>query len=462
MAASSGDPVRVNAQPHSPSPRWRRSSSVIAGGAVLAASTLLLAFAAPPALAKPAAAGPATVARYQPGASATSYSGQAFDTCTAPPLASISAWSVSPYRALGVYIGGLDRSCSQPQLTASWVASVSGLGWRLLPIYKGLQAPCGSSTHKITSASAGSQGTAAADDAAKQASSLGLQSGSAMYYDMENYPLGQAACRRAVLTFLSGWTTEVHRLGYVSGIYAQLYSGAADLTGVYGSGSRARPDAIWIARYDLNPSLSGWAGIPDSNWSQRQRAKQYQGGHNEMYGGVTLNIDNDQVNAPVATVARTYQVTSTTPLSARLGPGASYRQTRTFAPGAPLSVICQASGQRVGTSKIWDKLASGRYVTDYYVSTQSNTGYSPPLQRCTYPFQVTAAGGVTERRGPGQSYPRSGQLSAGALAWITCQRAGSRVGSTRVWDRLAGARWVTDYYLSSPSRRSFSSPVPRC
>ena len=34
----------------------------------------------------------------------------------------MSAWAGSPYRAIGVYIGGLNRGCSQPNLTASWVS----------------------------------------------------------------------------------------------------------------------------------------------------------------------------------------------------------------------------------------------------------------------------------------------------------------------------------------------------
>src|SRR6266481_4623044 len=166
----------------------------------------------------PALANPATTARYAPGASATAYTGRAFDTCTAPPLATIAAWNTSPYRALGVYIGGIDRHCSQPQLTASWVAGVASLRWRLIPIYKGLQAPCGTADHKISPVAAGSQGTAAADDAIASAKGLGMLSGSALYYDMEAYPPGIASCRTAVLTFLSSWTAELHRLGYVAGI----------------------------------------------------------------------------------------------------------------------------------------------------------------------------------------------------------------------------------------------------
>ena len=37
--------------------------------------------------------------------------GLAFDTCTAPALATVRAWGASPYRA----IGGVNRTCGQPQ-----------------------------------------------------------------------------------------------------------------------------------------------------------------------------------------------------------------------------------------------------------------------------------------------------------------------------------------------------------
>jgi Domain of unknown function (DUF1906) len=409
-----------------------------------------------------AAANPATAARYAGGASATIYSGRAFDTCTAPPASTIGAWQASPYRALGIYIGGVDRHCPQPALTGPWVATVSVMGWRLIPVYKGLQAPCGTSAHKISPAAAAAQGSAAAADADASARVLGLLSGSAIYNDMEAYPAGNASCRAAVLAFLSGWTSEIHRRGYVAGVYAQLYSGADDLAKVYASAAYARPDALWIARYDLNPSLAGWAGIPATAWTAYQRAKQYRGGHDETFGGVTLNIDNDQFNAPVATVGYGYQVAGTGPLTARTGPAASYPVAGTFAAGAALTVSCQAPGTKVGTSALWDKLANGWYVSDYFVSTPSETGYSAPLPRCAYPFQVTAPGGLSERTGPGSSHPVRGRLAAGALARVSCQRSGTRTGTTPVWDKLTNGRWVSDYYLSSLNKKTFSRPVPRC
>ena len=375
----------------------------------------------------------------------------------------MAAWGSSPYRAIGVYVGGVNRTCKQPALTKGWVSAVSGR-WQLLPIYKGLQAPCGGkpTDQKITPSAAASQGRSEADRATASVSALGMINGSAIYYDMENYATTNAACRTTVLTFLSAWTKELHRLGYVSGVYENLNLGARDLANVYTSASYARPDALWIARYDANSSLTGWAGIADSRWAVHQRAKQYRAEVRQTYGGVTIAIDIDSVDAPVATLAHGYRVTSADMLNARTGPGTSYPAVREYAAGASLTVVCQAPGSTVRTTKVWDKLIDGTYVSDYYVSTPSNTGYSLPLSPCRYAYQVTASTGVSQRSGPGTSYAVTGQLPAGALAWVTCQQTGSKVGSTRIWDKISYRHWVTDYYVATPGTTSYTKPIPRC
>ena len=76
-----------------------------------------------------------------------------------------------------------------------------------MPVYKGLQAPCGSkpSDEKITPSKAASQ-QRAADDAVARARALGMLGGSALYNDMETYSTADAACRTAVLRYLSGST----------------------------------------------------------------------------------------------------------------------------------------------------------------------------------------------------------------------------------------------------------------
>jgi hypothetical protein len=45
---------------------------------------------------------------------------------------------------------------------------------------------------------------------------------------------------------------------------------------------------------------------------------------------------------------------------------------------------------------------------------------------------------------------------------VSCQRSGSKVGTTAVWDRLDDGTYVSDYYLATPSKTTYSSPLPRC
>ncbi len=431
--------------------RWRRRSLVIS------AAVLAVAVVASPALAEPA-----TTVAYPAWASATLYTGQAFDTCTAPPVTTMQAWLSSPFRAVGIYVGGQNRTCSQPELTSSWVRQVADLGWRLIPIYKGLQAPCGGkpADAKIDPSRAAAEGTQAADDASVQVKALGMFKGGAIWYDMEQYSPGDASCRTAVLTFLSAWTGELHHLGYISGVYENLNLGAGDLAAVYNSSSYARPDALWIARYDLNPALTGWPGISDSLWAAHQRAKQYQADFGATYGGVTLSIDADNVDAPVATTAFSYQATAL--VRARGGPGPSYPLVKVYPDGASVAVVCQAPGTQVGSTTVWDKLNNGSYVADYYISTPSKAGYSPPVTRCLYPYQVVPASGANERSGPGASYPVTGALPGGALAWLFCQKAGSAVGGTKVWDKIGSRHWVSDHWIATPAKPGYSKPAPLC
>jgi len=237
-------------------------------------------------------------------ATTTRLAGLAFDTCAAPSVDAMRAWRSSPYRGVGVYIGGPNRTCSQPELTASWVTEVSRMSWRIVPIYLGRQAPCtyrGPGSVNIDPARAAAQGAASAADAVAKARALGMAPGSAIYGDMEHYHPANAACRTTVLRYLSAWTKELHRRGYLSGAYAHLYSGAKHLSKVYSS---TRPDALWIARWDGDPSLTGWPDIPDTQWAGGQRGKQFHGPHDETHGGVTMNIDRDNFKAPVATVSR--------------------------------------------------------------------------------------------------------------------------------------------------------------
>lgn len=417
-------------------------------------------------LATSASAAPETSVDYPAGASATTYEGLGFDTCTAPSLNAMRAWtSAAPYDAVNIYFGGNNRGCSQPNLTASWVRTVNLLGWKILPTYMGHQPFCmfGSKPNRYTEANATARGVSDATDAVAKAGALGLLPGSALYADVEHYDRANASCRTAVRRYVSAWTTTLHDAGYLAGVYAHQNSGLRDLADVYTSATYARPDAVWMARWDGDPTLTGWPTADDEQWGHWQRIKQYLGDHHETWGGVTITIDSDSFQAPVATVARTYQVTSTSSLNARSGPGTSYPVVDTYAPGGSLPVVCQGTGQRVGTSTVWNRLSTGTWVSDYYTSTPSSTGFTAGLPRCTYPGQVTAPAGVNARTGPGTSYPVDGAaLPRGALAYVACQAPGETIGTTAVWNQLSDGRWVSDYYVSNRSNTTWSAPVPRC
>ncbi|HEY9379464.1 MAG TPA: glycoside hydrolase domain-containing protein [Jiangellaceae bacterium] len=428
-------------------------------------AALVLISGAAVSLAPAAGAEPATPVVYPSGSGATRTVGPGFDTCTAPSLAALQAWQESPFLTVNIYFGGANRGCLQPNLTSTWVRQVAQMSWRLLPTYMGFQPFCtlSSKIHRYTLSNATAVGASNARDAVAKATALGLRPGSALYADVEHYDRAVSGCITAVRRYVSAWTSTLHANGYLAGVYVHQDSGLRDLSAVYNSTSYARPDAVWMARWDNNPSLTNWPTAPNTQWSFHQRAKQYRGDHNETWGGVTLNIDSDSLDAPVATVALPYQVTSGTPLSARSGPSTSYPVVATYAPGATISVVCQTWGQQVGTSPVWDRLTNGAWVADYYVSTPSNTTYSAPLQRCSYPGQVTSSTPLNVRTGPGTSYPTTGSpLQPGALAWVMCQKAGSTVGTTSVWNRMTDGRWVTDYYVSNRSNTTYSAPVPRC
>ncbi len=244
--------------------------------------------AAPVRGAAPAVAAP----QYLP-ATVGNYVGLGFDTCTAPSSSVMRAWlQDSPYRAIGIYIGGADRACDQANLTAAWVQQEAAAGWRFIPMYAGPQAALGQLS------SPGQQGVADASDAVAQAQRLGFGPGTPLYYDMESYQPGESG---AVLAFLAAWTTQVHNLGYDAGVYSGSDSGVAALCQSYQSGSAATPDVIFDALWN------GEANASDSHyrpyeWIGGRRLHQFSGNASQTFGGYNMVIDQDylDVTLPVA------------------------------------------------------------------------------------------------------------------------------------------------------------------
>src|SRR3954468_8903303 len=239
-----------------------------------------------------------------------SFRGYGFDQCLAPSQKAMNVWlKHSPFLAVGIYIAGRSRACrDQPNLTPTWVSTQLGNGWRLLPITLGPQAPCNPRFPRYGNdpvirndpgakgnfGKARQQGAAVAARAVTAAQALGISAGSTLWYDLEGFDQTNARCRKASLAFLSGWTRGIHSLHYVSGVYSSAGSGiwALDRARVSTPDLYQLPDQIWIARWDGVANTST-TYIAEDGWRPGGRMKQYQGGHDETWGGVRINIDRN-------------------------------------------------------------------------------------------------------------------------------------------------------------------------
>ncbi|MGJ5755346.1 uncharacterized protein DUF1906 [Streptomyces puniciscabiei] len=228
------------------------------------------------------------------------FTGRAFDTCAAPSKPAMKAWHTGFYGAAAVYVGGRNRGCAQPNLTADWVRYVSGMGWKLVPIYVGAQPPCqsGSNPEKITASTAASLGATDAADAVAKASALGMKAGSPVYLDMEPYDITNTACNDAVLTYVRAFDKGLRAKTYRSGYYgftsssAKAVATAKDKTDL--------PGNLWYALWDKqNTTTADWPW-GSTQFTDHSRGHQYLVNSKETYGGVTLTVDRDAWDAPVA------------------------------------------------------------------------------------------------------------------------------------------------------------------
>jgi hypothetical protein len=239
------------------------------------------------------------------------FTGKAFDTCSAPSQALLRAWRRhSPYGAVGLYIGGGNRACSQPLLNRDYVRAAADMGWRMLPLYVGAQAPCVTQAHartkRINSAKAFWQGQWDGEDAVRAAQSLGLAPGSPVYLDMEAYRRDRGRCSLAVLRYTTAWSHVLQQAGYLAGFYSSADSGVADLGSLSATARDGQvdgmPNLIWYARWDHRSSTDGYRTLGRRQWAAHQRVHQYVGNASESHGGQRAMIDRNAVDAPVAVV----------------------------------------------------------------------------------------------------------------------------------------------------------------
>jgi peptidoglycan hydrolase-like protein with peptidoglycan-binding domain len=178
-----------------------------------------------------------------------------------------------------------------------------------MPITLGPQASCSSRyprygknidptiipTTTDTYSAARAQARAEAKKAVATATQLGIVRGSTIFYDLEAFNTSQStACRNSALWYLSAWTTQLHSLGYASGYYSSAASGIkmVDDQRVAPHSPLTLPDQVWIADWNNQANTSS-SYVRSDGWQPYNRMKQYRGGHNETWGGVTINIDRD-------------------------------------------------------------------------------------------------------------------------------------------------------------------------
>jgi photosystem II stability/assembly factor-like uncharacterized protein len=242
-----------------------------------------------------------------PGLPVVSY-GQGFDTCAAPALSQLTEWrQFSPYDYFGMYLGGANhyrpcREYNQQYQTAAWLNSVRLQGWQLIPIWVGPQAPCTGYGTVMSSdpATARSEGVAEARQALAAAANLELSSPTIIYYDIEYYDVSDSSCHNAVNAFLAGWVSELQNTGHWAGIYGGV-NAANDWYTLWHV-----PDSTWVARYvgsGYDPGMTVEAlnqDYIDPGYHPNHRLFQYSGSHNESWGSVTLQIDNNTAAGLVA------------------------------------------------------------------------------------------------------------------------------------------------------------------
>ncbi|PWS45916.1 peptidoglycan-binding protein [Streptomyces sp. FT05W] len=260
---------------------WATTGVVVVAGAGFAAQTSMAATAWP---------------------AQKTYTGRAFDTCTAPSLSAMKAWHTGFYGAAAVYIGGKNRGCAQPNLTKSWVKSVNATGWKLIPLYVGAQPPCQKSANpeRFTASTAAAVGASNAKDAVAKASALGMKAGSPIYLNMESYDITDKACNDATLTYVRSFTKTLRNATYRGGLYGFSSSSAAAVATA--TNKTDLPGNLWYALWDKkNTTTTDWPWKP-TQYTGHSRGHQYMVNSKETRGGFTITVDRNAWDAPVAII----------------------------------------------------------------------------------------------------------------------------------------------------------------
>jgi hypothetical protein len=224
-----------------------------------------------------------------------SFTGYAFDTCTTPSVTTMRNWLSSPYRAIFVYVGGVNSACTYGNLSASWVRAVRKLGWTVFPVYVGPEAPNWDFPGtKIDSRHASAEGMIAAQNAVSDARLMGIPSNVPIFYDLEGFPDSGAdgrASLNAVREFISTWDSTLEREHTHSGVATScdnapdVFADPAEIT---------LPDVLFVSLWNNRATFSLDCAPTNDSWSNAH-VNQYKGDTVVTFDGITLNADLDTV-----------------------------------------------------------------------------------------------------------------------------------------------------------------------
>lgn len=252
------------------------------------------------------------------------FTGFGFDQCMTQDQRTMDRWlQRSPYMAVGVYISGNSRWCrDQPNLTPRWVSTQLRKGWRILPITLGPQASCHPGFPRYNDdpkinpnpgsdgwyGAARKMGRQEARKTIRAADRLGFRKGSTLWYDLEGFDFDNTHCRESALAFLSAYNRILKKVGdFKPGLYSSAASGIkmVDNARVWRPGTFHLPKQIWIADWDGKANTSSEFVRP-GGWRKhfQGRVKQYRGGHNETWGGKTINIDSNRLRVGRGSIVR--------------------------------------------------------------------------------------------------------------------------------------------------------------
>ena len=142
------------------------------------------------------------------------------------------------------------------------------------------------------------------------------------------------------------------------------------------------------------------------------------------------------------------------PYNLRAGPGTGYEITGSRDGNVSVTITCTSRGESVtghyGTSRVWDKLANGSWITDTNVYTGTDGPAARPCIRNDYPYASSSTSGVDAWN----FYNRQcTSFSAHRINWngtrtgktFTNWYLGEHFGDAHLWDDAARASGVALY-----------------